>query len=94
MAIWSFGSRHDNFKSLLSALNDLLNHYPDAIYLNDLPFAHRQQLVQLWSKFIELQSSNKYSPIVFKVALNKPPLQKYLLPIQRIDYLHWYVKII
>ena len=60
--------------------------------LNDLPFLQRQQLVQLWSEFIELQSSNKYSPMVFKLALNKPPLQKYLLPIQRIDYLHWYVK--
>ncbi|ENX47909.1 MULTISPECIES: alpha/beta fold hydrolase [Acinetobacter] len=87
-----FGEKHQDFKFLLTALDDLLNQYPNVLDLNDLPFLQRQQLVQLWSEFIELQSSNKYSPMIFKLALNKPPLQKYLLPIQRIDYLHWYVK--
>lgn len=87
-----FGEKHQDFKSLLTALNELLNQYPDAVYLNDLSFVNRQRLVKLWSEFIELQSSNKYSPIIFKIALNKPLLQKYLLPIQRLDYLHWYVK--
>lgn len=87
-----FGQKHEQFKRLLASLYDLLNQYPDAIYLKDLPFAQRQKLVQVWAQFIELQSSNKYSPVVFKVALNQPPLQKYLLPIQRLDYLHWYVQ--
>jgi pimeloyl-ACP methyl ester carboxylesterase len=42
--------------------------------------------------FIELQSNNAYSPKIFKLALNRPVLQKYLLPIQRLDYLLWYVE--
>ncbi|MGE8549810.1 MAG: alpha/beta fold hydrolase, partial [Acinetobacter calcoaceticus] len=45
-----------------------------------------------WVDFIELQSSNPFSPLVFKTALKQPFLQKYLLPIQRLDYLFWYVE--
>ena len=87
-----FGDKHAEFKTLLTELDGLLSLYPNAVYLDDLPFEHRQDLVKCWAAFIELQGSNKYSPVIFKMALNQPPLQKYLLPIQRVDYLHWYIK--
>ncbi len=39
-----------------------------------------------------MQSNNPFSPFVFKNGLKQPFLQKYLLPIQRLDYLFWYVE--
>jgi pimeloyl-ACP methyl ester carboxylesterase len=80
------------FKNLLLDIQTLLLEYKDAVILEDLPKEIRFKLVSLWGAFIELQSSNTYSPKIFKIALNRPLLQKYLLPIQRLDYLLWYVE--
>ncbi len=59
--------------------------------VEDLPTQPRNQLVQLWLEFIQLQGSNKISPFLFKLALKQPKLQKHILPLQRLDYLIWYI---
>lgn len=87
-----FGTKYSQFKSLLLDIQTLLFDYKSAKRIEDLPKDIRYQLVSLWGAFIELQSNNAYSPKIFKLALNRPVLQKYLLPIQRLDYLLWYVE--
>ena len=86
-----FGQKYPQFKNLLLQIHTLLSSHQQVRHLEDLPADTRYRLVSLWSDFIELQSSNPYSPKIFKLALNRPFLQKYLLPIQRLDYLFWYV---
>ena len=87
-----FGQKQARFKNLLLDIQTLLLKNKFAQRLDDLPSDIRYKLVSLWGAFIELQSSNTYSPKIFKLALNRPLLQKYLLPIQRLDYLLWYVE--
>lgn len=87
-----FGQKHTQFKRLLLDIQTLLLEYKHAQKLEDLPGDVRYRLVSLWGAFIELQGSNSYSPKIFRLALNRPFLQKYLLPIQRLDYLLWYVE--
>ena len=87
-----FGQKQARFKNLLLDIQTLLLENKFAQRLDDLPSDIRYKLVSLWGTFIELQSSNTYSPKIFKLALNRPLLQKYLLPIQRLDYLLWYVE--
>ncbi|MFM2333866.1 MAG: hypothetical protein RIQ74_2716 [Pseudomonadota bacterium] len=87
-----FGQKQARFKNLLLDIQTLLLENKFAQRLDDLPSDIRYKLVSLWGAFIELQSSNTYSPKIFKLALNRPLLQKYLLPIQRLDYLLWYVE--
>ncbi len=87
-----FGQKQARFKNLLLDIQTLLLENRFAQRLDDLPSDIRYKLVSLWGAFIELQSSNTYSPKIFKLALNRPLLQKYLLPIQRLDYLLWYVE--
>ncbi|AVZ85772.1 alpha/beta fold hydrolase [Acinetobacter sp. WCHA45] len=87
-----FGQKHLQFKNLLLDIQTLLLEYKDAVILEDLPKEIRFKLVSLWAGFIEFQSSNNYSPKIFKLALHRPFLQKYLLPIQLLDYLLWYVE--
>ena len=87
-----FGQKHSQFKQLLLDIQTLLLKHKQAQKLEDLASDVRYKLVSLWAAFIELQSSNVYSPKILKLALNRPFLQKYLLPIQRLDYLLWYVE--
>ena len=86
-----FGTQHFQFKSLLVQIHHLLSEYQHIQKLEDLTPHVRSCLVRLWCDFIELQSNNPYSPKIFKLALKRPFLQKYLLPLQRLDYLFWYV---
>lgn len=51
----------------------------------------RQHLLELWLAFIQLQANNKVTPLLFQLALKRPKLQALILPIQRLDYLAWYV---
>ena len=92
---WQYGllgQKHPLFKSLLLDIQNVLSANRQATQLEDLAASARDQLVNAWSNFLELQSSNPYSGKLFKAALNRPSLQKYLLPIQRLDYLLWYVE--
>ncbi|WP_278395848.1 alpha/beta fold hydrolase [Acinetobacter venetianus] len=87
-----FGQKQSRFKNLLLDIQTLLLENKFAAKLEDLPNDTRYKLVSLWSDFIEFQGSNNFSPKVVRLALNRPVLQKYLLPIQRLDYLLWYVE--
>jgi pimeloyl-ACP methyl ester carboxylesterase len=87
-----FGQKQSRFKNLLLDIQTLLLKNKFAAKLEDLPNDIRYKLVSLWSDFIEFQGSNNFSPKVVRLALNRPVLQKYLLPIQRLDYLLWYVE--
>lgn len=86
-----FGQKHPQFKQLLSELSSFLHQYQQYQFVDDLPITPRTQLVQMWLNFIKLQSSNKLSPFLFKLALKQPKLQKHILPIRRLDYLTWYI---
>lgn len=86
-----FGQKHAEFKRLLTQISVFLNQHRDFTSIESLNLEKRHTLVSLWAEFIAFQSSNKLSPFLFKLALNKPKLQKYILPIHRLDYLTWYI---
>lgn len=86
-----FGQRHSEFKHLLTQISVFLNQHRDFISIESLDLESRHTLIRMWAEFIAFQSSNQISPFLFKLALNKPKLQKYILPIQRLDYLTWYI---
>ena len=86
-----FGKKHSKFKRLLQDFSYLLHQYSNYRLVDNLPIAPRTELVQMWANFIRLQSSNKISPFMFNLALKHPQLQKYLLPMKRMDYLTWYI---
>lgn len=91
---WEFGllgKKHDQLKRLLNELSVFLHQYTAFKFIEDLPTDARNQLVQLWSQFIKIQTNGKISPRLFNFALKQPQLQKYLLPIQSIDYMTWYI---
>lgn len=91
---WEFGllgKKYDQLKQLLNDLSILLHQYKSFKLVQDLPKEARNQLLQLWSQFIKIQTSNKISSLLFNFALKQPQLQKHLLPIQRIDYMTWYI---
>lgn len=91
---WSyglFGTNYSKFIELLQALSTFLAEHQDHLTLQQLAPQPRQQLLTMWIDFIELQNSNKLSPMLFKIALKQPQFQKHLLPMQRLDYMAWYI---
>lgn len=91
---WQYGllsRRQGEFKALLAQISILLASNPQTRLFKDLEPTPQQELMKLWLSFIELQASNKIVPLVFKVALRQPKLQPLILPIQRLDYLAWYI---
>lgn len=87
-----FGDEYPQFIQLLQSISDLLTQHQGVQRLENLDPASRQQLVRMWLKFIKLQGSNRLAPLMFELALKQPKLQKHLLPIQRLDYMAWYIK--
>ncbi len=75
----------------MAEISQLLAAKPDALQWSDLDPASRQHLLELWLGFLLLQASNKATPLLFKTALKQPKLQSLILPMQRLDYLAWYV---
>lgn len=91
---WSyglFGQDYFQFIELLQSISDFLAQHQDKQTLAQLEVQPRKQLLNMWLDFIQLQDSNKISPLLFKLALKQPSLQKHLLPIQRLDYMAWYI---
>lgn len=86
-----YGLKQPEFKRLLAQISSFLNDLSDLQTFESLSLEKRQTLLKLWSEFIAFQSSSKITPFLFKIALNKPKLQKYVLPIHRLDYLAWYI---
>lgn len=85
------GDKHPQVKALLGDLSSVLHQHQQHKNIDDLNSAEQQQLVAMWLSFIELQASDKITPKVFKLAFNVPKLHKHILPIQRLDYLTWYI---
>ena len=93
-ATWQYGllsQKQAQFKQLLAEISHLLACNAPARVLSDLNPTSRQHLLELWLAFIQLQANNKVTPLLFQLALKRPKLQALILPIQRLDYLAWYV---
>ena len=91
---WQYGLfslQQPKFKQLLAEISQLLASKPHAVQLSDLDIASRQHLLEIWFGFLQLQASNKVAPLVVKMVLKQPKLQSRVLPMQRLDYLAWYV---
>jgi pimeloyl-ACP methyl ester carboxylesterase len=86
-----FGDKHQQFKALLIHLSEFLHQHAEYTHIQQMDVLQRKNLVELWLQFIELQASNKISPFLFKLAVKRPVLQRYILPTQRLDYLRWYI---
>lgn len=92
---WSYGllgTQHAQVKQLLGELAQFLNQHPHLKWVNELNITDRKVLIELWLSFIELQASHKIMPKVLRMAFKMPYLQRQLLPIQRLDYLKWYIE--
>lgn len=91
---WSFGllgAKHSEVKQLLTKLDQFLDQRKNTQFVNQLSLEDRKALTQMWLDFIILQASDTVTPKIFKFALNVSLLQKHLVPIQRLDYLKWYI---
>lgn len=86
-----FGPRYPEFIQLLKSIADFLNQHQHCQNLDQLTAASRQQLLHMWYRFIELQNNNQFNPRLLKLSFKHPKLQKHLLPIQRLDYMAWYI---
>ena len=91
---WAYGllgTRHPEFKVLMQQLAAFLHDHQNYKQLRDLNQTQRNQLVELWLAFLALQSGHPFITQIFKFALAQPSLQQRLLPIQRLDYMRWYI---
>ncbi len=86
-----FGHEYPQFIQLLQSISEVLAQHAGVQYLQQLDPQSRQELVRMWLKFIKLQGSNRLAPLMFELALKQPKLQKHLLPMQRLDYMAWYI---
>ncbi len=85
------GAKHPEFKLLMQQLAKFLHDHQNHKTLNDLNQTQRDQLVALWLAFLALQSGSPVTKKLLKFALTQPSLQQRLLPIQRLDYMRWYI---
>lgn len=91
---WEFGllgRKYQQVKNLLQELSHLLHQFSSYDTVANLPNSIRQQLIQKWLIFVRLQGNNKIGAILFERMMKNAQLNKYILPIQRLDYLIWYV---
>lgn len=91
---WAYGllgSKHPQLKTLLAEMSDILHENSHLDTFDQLEKSQKQKLIHAWLSFVELQSADQRSPKLLKTAFNLNYLQKYLMPIQRLDYLTWYV---
>lgn len=86
-----FGPQHTEFKQRLHPISSLLAMYPSARSLSDLDLASRQSLLKHWIGFVQFQSRNPMLPFLLNTISKPAKLQRFVLPIQRIDYLAWYI---
>ena len=86
-----FGEKHTQFIEILQQISQVLKANPDAKAMHDLKSADRQHLLNSWLAFIDLQAGSKIAPFLIKQTLKYPRLQAHVLPIQRLDYLSWYI---
>ena len=87
-----FGARHSQFNQILSSISQVLNRNTGKTAIQQMNKSDRISLLQSWLNFIDLQDGSKTAPFLIKHALKRSFLQPYVLPIQRLDYLSWYIE--
>ena len=93
-ASWEYGllgQRYTQFKALLDELSQFLHQHQNYQTLNQLPKQLSRELVELWIGFLSLQDNHQLTSKIFQKTLNQPKLQKIILPMQRLDYMRWYI---
>ena len=86
-----FGTRNTEFIRILENISAVLQRNTSAVFIDQLNSADRESLLQSWLFFINLQASSKIAPFLIQHGLKRPRLQAFILPIQRLDYLAWYI---
>ena len=87
-----YGKRHAEFLAILEDISKVLAPNLSTPFAQHLNPQDRQQLVNAWLRFIDLQNSNPYALSAFRFAYNQPLLQKLMLPSQSVAYLYWYIQ--
>lgn len=87
-----FAEKHANFKAILQNIADLLAQNAHYRLVSDLTAPIRTELVKQWLDFIQLQATPSRTAALFQKAFQQPYLQKFMLPIQRLDYMAWYIQ--
>ena len=87
-----FAEKHADFKAILQNITDLLAQNAQYRLVSDLTASTRTELVKQWLAFIQLQATPSRTGALFQKAFQQPHLQKFMLPIQRLDYMAWYIQ--
>jgi len=87
-----FAEKHADFKVILQNIADLLAQNAQYRSVSDLTASMRTELVKQWLAFIQLQATPSRTAALFQKAFQQPYLQKFMLPIQRLDYMAWYIQ--
>lgn len=90
---WHYGLYGENQKQFFQIIKNIYNFLSTQtayIYLDKLPTANKQKLSQLWLEFIYLQGDNPVMKRLSQFQLFHT-LQPRLIPLQRIDYILWYL---
>ena len=87
-----FAEKHADFKVILQNIADLLAQNAQYRLVSDLTAPIRTELVKQWLDFIQLQATPSRTAALFQKAFQQPYLQKFMLPIQRLDYMAWYIQ--
>ena len=91
---WQYGllgQQQPALKQLMREMNEILQQYPQLTDAAQLPTTARRALIARWIEFIELQASSKITPRVLRGLMRIRGLEKHVLPMQRLDYLAWYL---
>ena len=87
-----FAEKHADFKVILQNIADLLAQNAQYRLVSDLTASMRTELVKQWLAFIQLQATPSRTAALFQKAFQQIHLQKFMLPIQRLDYMAWYIQ--
>lgn len=92
-ADWPYGLlgiKYAQLSPLLTQLSTFLTEHQHYQNLKKLPNPARLQLVQLWLQFLALQGQGLPMRLLEK-TLNNHQVQQLILPMQRLDYMKWYI---
>lgn len=87
-----YGKRHTEFLDILQNISTVLEPNLAVPFAQHMDQDSRQQLINAWLRFIDLQNSNPFSLKLFRYAYNQALLQKVMLPSQSVAYLYWYIQ--
>lgn len=91
---WSYGLLGLQYPQLtqhLRSISEFLACHQHCQKIEQLPPNSQQQLITLWLALLKLQKTSRVTPWLFKLSQKQPKLQKHLVPMQRLDYMAWYI---